>query len=291
MLAVTTLKDLLDGVRIHLSAHPVKTALTNPLTAVITDKAVTLSDADAFEFIGSRALLEIGNEVMLATSINGAVATVLRSFEDTPLEAHAAAAVVKIHPTWGWTDRILTYQHIPDAIRWLKPHAWITAVSESFAWSQGDYDVQIPASAFISGPQGNYIINVERRLSSGAFIPFYGWQLMGQSLRFSKKAAQDYTLHVIFAHFQRPLNGLAEVLDNDDFKEAIETYAASLALNALKTNRVRFSDYAASLNDRASTPDELIRLAFDLKNQAIVSRDNHARQMPAGFLSTYRDPS
>ena len=117
---------------------------------------------------------------------------------------------------------------------------------------------------------------------------FNGWQLVGSKLRFEKLASKARTLRAVYTSFQANLSDDATVLDRDDFREAIVKYAVHLALNSLKINRVRYHEYAAALNDRASTPDELIRLAYDIKNQAILCREEKAYPRPAGFAKCMR---
>ena len=287
-LGIVTLKDLIDGVRGHLAQFPTRSSLAAGISA--SDTIVSISDPNAFEFIAQRALLEIDNEVLLVVSRDGGNCTVVRGLEGSTPAAHSSGAAVSIHEPWGWTDRTIRWNHLADAVRWLKPAAWIVGVSEPFIWTQGTFETQIPGSSFVAHPYGNAIINVEWQDSDGRYKPFYGWSIIGQYLRFREYARINRTLQIIYAHFQRPLTGLLECLDNDDFKEAIEFKAAALAMNALKTNRARFVEYSASLNDRASTPDELIRVAFDLTNQAVVSKENAQRPLPAGYLNTYRDP-
>ena len=107
------------------------------------------------------------------------------------------------------------------------------------------------------------------------------------TLHFREQAAADRTLRAVEQRFQANITEDSTALDNDDFEQAIVLYACHLAMNSLKTNRVRFAEYATALNDRTSTPDELIRMAFDFKNQAVLAREEAFRQLPPGFAKTY----
>jgi len=288
MPGVVTLKDLIDGVRENLASFPVTGKLNGAITA--NAETLTLTVSQANEFIIQKGLIEIDDEVIYVVSRTAAVITVVRGYQGSKAAAHADLAEVKIHPSWGWTDRTLRYNHIQRAIRWLGKHAWVLGVSEPFTWSSGTFDAQVPSSSLIDYPIGNEIFQLEYRDSSGNYLPFHGWQALGPYIRFKRKASQDHTLHALMYVYQPQLQTLLTPLNDDDFAEAIEMYASHLAINTLKTNRVRFAEYSASLNDRSSTPDELIRMGFDLKNQAILARDEATKPKYPTYLKTYRDP-
>lgn len=290
MPGIVTLKDLIDGTREHLASHPIPSSLSAGIDA--STESVVLSSGAATGFVAQRGLLEVDDEVMLVVSFDTGTntATVIRGYQKSTAAVHSGGATVLVHPSWGWTDRQIRYQHIQRAIQWLRPASWNLAVSENFTWPQGSYDVQLPTSAFATQPTGNQVYAVEVRDPQGNFKQFDGWQQIGPFLRFKEKASQAYTLHALLLAYQTMPQTLATPIQDDEFAEAIEFYAASLALNALKTNRVRFAEYSASLNDRASTPDELIRLAFDLKNQAVLAKEKATKPIPATYLKTYRPP-
>jgi hypothetical protein len=290
MPGVITLKDILDGVRDHLAAYAVPVTLDADITAGAT--TFKLADAPVNEFVAQRGLLEIADEVMWVISYDRATRDIIvvRGFQGSTAAAHTVSDKTQIHPSWGWTDRVLRYKHIQDAIRWLKPAAWVIGVSETFDWPVNNLDIQVPTSSLISYPDGNYILQMEYEDNSGRFRPFYGWQLIGPFLRFKEPGNVASRVHAIIQVFQPQLQDLTTVLNDDDFAECIELYAASLALNTLKTNRVRFAEYSASLNDRASTPDELIRMSFDLKNQAVLAKEAATKPTPPTYIKTYRDP-
>lgn len=289
MPGVVTLKDLMDGVRDTLAAWPLPSTLSGALTS--SDTTVNLLSGVSVEFTGQKALLEIDDEIMLVTDVVSSTQyTVVRGYQGSTASAHDDASSVNIHPSWSWTNRAIRYDYIQKAIRWLRPDAWVIGVSESFTWPSGSYTAQLPTSSLSSYPHGNQIIKMEYDNGDGDFLPFYGWQQEGPYLRFKERASSNRTIHAVLAVLQPQLQNLTTPLDNDDFEEAIVAYASQLALNSLKTNRVRFAEYAAALNDRTSTPDELIRVAFDLKNQAILAREAASRPMPPNFVKTYRDP-
>ncbi len=287
-----TLQDLNDGVREHLASWPVNAFLKIPIDKRTSTLRLTSRLAD--EYVSPGSLIEVGDEIMRVVDRPDESNTirVMRGFQNTIPVPHKMNDRVLLHSTWGWTDRTLNSRHIATATRWLRPDAWTQQVSPDFTWSSDSYFAQVPTSTGINNPGGNKIFKMEALQASSTteYLPFYGWQLDGTYLRFKGKASTDTTIHAIYGRQQPVLLSPSDILDDDDFAEAIETYAAHLALNSLKSNRVRFTEYSASLNDRASTVDELIRQSFDLKNQAVLARENFARLSPPTFLSTYRDP-
>lgn len=287
-----TLADLLTSTRDRLAAHPIIAELLDAMDAKTS--TLRMESSILSGFMGNRALLEIDSEVMLVvnkpedtTSIE-----VVRRYQGTTAAAHAKGSEVKIHEIWGWTDVALK-RDINKAILWLRPHSWTQATGTAFTWSANYFEATPATADGISYPHGNYIIRLERLDTSRGvnnYLPFNSWLPSGNKLRFREATTSDLTLRPIIAKMQPTLSALTTALDDDIFAEAIELYAAHLAFNALKTNRVRYTEYSAALNDRASTPDELIRTAFDLKNQAVVARETFMRPLPAGYVSTYREP-
>lgn len=282
-----TRADLRNDIRGHLSSWPIPATLDKYMDA--NTRTLTLPDDIFKNFTEQKVLIEIGTEIMRVVDLpeQGSSIRVIRGFMGTTAAEHSAGAVVSIHPSYGWTDFELNNRIIPVAIQWLKPHAWIEAVSSTFTWSSQTVEVSAPSG--VAYPQSNNIYRLEVLDTDGNYKPFEGWYLFGSKIRFNRKASADHTLRARIAQYQASLTDDTTTLDNDNFREAIALYGAHLAYNALKTNRGRYHEYAAALNDRASTPDELIRVAFDLKNQAIVSREENAYPRPALRAKTYRE--
>jgi len=288
----TTLADLLANTREHLASWGIPGLLEGSIDAR-TD-SLRIQESLLSGFIGQKALIEVEDEVMLAVLVPDETSTikVIRGFQGTTAAPHLAGVAYSIHPAWGWTDRTLR-RHINKAILWCRPHSWTQVTGTAFTWAANYYTATPDVADGISYPYGNYIIRLEcADTGQGVtnYIPFHSWQLNGSTLRFRNAAGTSRTLRPIIAKMQPQLTVLTTALDDDIYAEAIECYAAHLAFNSLKSNRVRFTEYSAALNDRSATPDELVRIAFDLKNQAQVARENFIRPLPANYVSTYRDP-
>lgn len=285
-MSIVTRQTLRNSIRQDLASWPIQA----PLDTAIDNKTttITLPDDSILNFLEQKMLIEIGGEIMKVIDIPkpGSSIRVIRGYMNTTPAAAVKDTVANIYPSYGWTDAELN-RLLNQAIRWLKPFAWKDAVSAAFTWSNGTTQTNAPTG--ISYPDGNQIYRLEVLDTDGNYKLFLGWMLLGSVIRFNRKSASDHTLQARIIQFQSILTDDTTTLDNDQFEEAITKYTAHLAINALKTNRVRYHDYAAALNDRASTPDELVRVAFDLKNQAIVSREENAYPRPAGFGKTYRE--
>lgn len=282
--------DLRNKTRAYLSSWPIPAKLKVAMNA--SETTVQFDDDLQLDSVIQNGLLEVEDEIFKVVDRpeESQSIRVHRGYAGTTAAPHNADVPVKIYPSWGWTDAELN-DLLRQAIRWLKPRAWIKATSASFTWTANDFDATVPTSSGISFPDGNYIISLEHQESTlNKWIPFRGWKLMGTRLKFRQLAVQDTTLRAEYAQFQANLSDDTTTLDNDEFEEAICAYAAHLAIVSLGSTRIRFAEFAAALNDRASTPDEIIRSGFHLRNIAERAKENSGRELPSGFASTYREP-
>lgn len=282
--------ELRDKIRALLNYWPDLMRLEaamDPETDTLRVRAGQLKD-----FIQPSGVLEIESEVLKVIDLPAESDTVrvMRGHMNTTAANHVINTQVRSYGRWGWTNSELNLL-INDAIRWLKPSAWIDALSDTFTWSADTHVVDVPAASGISRPDGNYIYQLEH-LNSGdsIYYPMRGWQLIGDTLHLRSNTAVGRTLRARYCQFQAALTGDTTNLDNDDFAEAIASRTAELALISMGTNRVRYTEYSAALDDRASTADELIRMAFNLRNMAERAKEQAARPLPSGFASTYRQP-
>ena len=61
-------------------------------------------------------------------------------------------------------------------------------------------------------------------------------------------------------------------------------YSCKKAFESLLGNRTRYHAYAATLNDRASSPDELVRSIFYYFNQATLLKNKAKIPLPGQAL-------
>lgn len=288
MAGTITRKTLLEMTRVHLHQWPEEIPLASALQAAATN--IELTDTVYKELLHPKAILQIEDEVMRVLDVpeDGLNVRVLRGYMGTTKATHAIERPIKVFPSWGWTDHEFINYHLPLALKFLKPFFWTWTESAAFTWAASSYTATTPAAAAISYPDGNHLIRL--LYNDGVdYRPFTSWRLLGNTLHFREKSSSALTLKAEYAKFQGALSSDTATLDLDDCAEPLAMYMASLALNALKSNRIRYAEYSASLNDRASTADELIRMGYDLRNQAIVAAEQRGRVLPGEYISTYRD--
>ncbi len=289
-MGVITRADLRADVRSDLRCWPATGVLAKAVGK--TEGQIELTDDLSLDFISGKCLIEIGSEVMFVVDkpVDTNVVRVLRGYMGSTKAEHAAGDEVNVFEPWGWTDFEINTRIMPVAIKWLKPHAWVLARTSTLTWSTQLNDYTTSLSSYgITYPDGNIIYKLQwLETGSSRWNDFYGWQLQGDQIRFRDRASQDRSFRIVYFKYQANLSDDTTALDNDDFREAIGKYGVWLALNGLKANRSRFTEYCASLNDRASTPDELIRTAFDFKNQAVICRDDKSPAKPPTQASTMR---
>lgn len=288
MAGTITRKILFEMTRVHLHQWAEEIPLADAIQPAAT--TILLTDTVYKELLHPKAILQIDNEVMRVLDVpeDTLNVRVLRGYMGTTKALHPVESVVKIFPSWGWTDHEFLNYHLPLALKFIKPYFWTMATSDTFTWSSTSYTATLPSGSGISYPDGNHLVRL--LYSNGTnYRPFSTYRLLGSTLNFREPAGSSLTLKAEYAKFQGALTAETTVLDLDDAAEPLALYMASLALNALKSNRIRYAEYSASLNDRASTADELIRMGYDLRNQAIVAAEQRGRVLPGEYISTYRD--
>lgn len=288
MAGTITRKILFEMTRVHLHQWPEEIPIASAIQATATN--IELTDTVYKDLLHPKAILQVDNEVMRVLDVpeDGLNVRVLRGYMGTTRMTHAVESVVKVLPSWGWTDHEFLTYHLPLALKFLKPYFWTLVTSDTFTWAGSSYTATVPATSGISYPDGNHLVRL--LYSDGQdYRPFTAWRLLGNTLNFREKSGSSITLKAEYAKFQGALSAETSTLDLDDCAEPLALYMASLALNALKSNRIRYAEYSASLNDRASTADELIRMGYDLRNQAIVAAELRGRVLPGEYISTYRD--
>ncbi|MFH1737618.1 MAG: hypothetical protein ABIH23_01330 [bacterium] len=285
-----TQQDLIDDVRRELHSWPTVGAKLSSLV-LITGNTLTLQESFFRDFCVPGGLIEIGNEVMLIVNLPKDTSSilVLRGYMGTTAAAHSTVDDVLIHNKGHWSNHEIK-RFINDAIAWLHPHSWTQGTSDTFTINANAFDAALPSGTGISSPAGNQICRLQYRDSASRWHSIYGWEFIGGRIRIKSTPGGLTTFRLLYLLFEDALTSLTDALANELFREAIYKYAASLAFDGLKNNRARYLDYAASLNDRASTPDELTRVVYDIRNKANLARDEHSMPTPAGFISTFEEP-
>lgn len=280
--------DLRNLIRARLSAWPDDVGALS--ASSISASVANLTLAAALD-ISEKALLQIDEEVIRVrtyTAAGTAVSSVIRGDRGSAAATHAASAVVTVYPFWGWTDFDIN-REINLALDWLWPDVWVLKpLTNTLLASYTDFG--LPAGTVY--PTGELVKRVElfnpNRGPAGEYQEILGWKHVGDRLILSKATEQTYTARIWIMGKHARLTADGTSLATSDPVEAIVLRCCASLLEQLLANRVRYVEYSAALNDRASTPDELQRQAYYFKNQAVVERDRISRPALSGLASTRR---
>lgn len=277
--------DLRTSLRDLLGAWPDFTTTV----AEALDATETGVDLAAVTNLAERSLIEVDSEVMRTISISSLTATVMRGDKGTTAATHSNGATAKFYPNWGWSDVHLNRQ-IEKAISWLGEgmvwslvpvtNTWL-ADAKQFGLTSGD-----------EYPNGNIVKRIElwdeNLGAAGDYREILGWRHIGDRIELNQQLTENTAVRLWVQRKQALLTDDSTNLDNDKYREPLVNRAAGLCLDELLANRTRFYEYSATLNDRASTPDELQRTAYYFKNQALIERDGISRPGLSGFAAIQR---
>lgn len=269
-----------NAIRDKLSAWPdFVTTLAEDLDA--TETGVDLT---AVTNLAERSLIEVDSEILRTISISGTTATVMRGDQGSSAATHSNGATVKFYPFWGWTDQTLN-RAIDRACDWLGERGvWtLESVENSFLADYKDFGV--PTGCTLPG--GNLIKIIELEDDDGIYNRVYGWKHVGDRIVFNKPLLQNYNCRLWIETKAPRLASDGATVENDRYAEALEMYACSRILETPLANRSRYMEYSAALNDRASNPDELQRMAYFFYNQAVLLADQLSRPGLSGFISVH----
>lgn len=259
------------------------TTLSAQLLAAATSG--TLADGTG---LAELALLEIESETIQVQSFtagSGTLTALRRGWKDTTAAIHANGTAVKIWPSWGWTDSELN-RRINRAIAWMNEGMVWTLVPQENTFASGNKEFGAPAGAVY--PYGNIIKKIEYLQSDGTYKEFLGWKHLGDRIKLNGKLEEDMDVRIWVQKQQAALTSDAVAIDQDKAAECIELYTAGRCLEDFAGPRSRYQEYSASLDDRASSLDELQRNSFALINQATVLRDAISRPGLSGYAAVQK---
>lgn len=281
--------DLRNLVRTRLSAWPDDVGTLHGTTPATYTAAVTSLTLAAALDISEKALVQIGDEVIRVKTVAGAVLSpVIRGDRGSTAAAHVAGEVVKVYPYWGWSDFEIN-RELDLAIDWLWPDAWILKPLTNTLLANNT-DFGLPAGTVY--PTGQIVKRVElldTTVTPNIYREKLGWKHIGDRLILTTgPLLENKTARIwLQGRYDRLASDATQLLASDPV-ECLVLRACACLLEQLLANRVRYVEYSAALNDRASTPDELQRQAYYFKNQAVVERDRISRPGLSGLASTRR---
>ena len=278
-----TRTDCRNEVRGNLTSWPIRsTTLNGAITAAATTFVATSASG-----IGANLLIEIDTETVLVLSVSGTTITILRGYHGTTAASHLDAATVNVYEPQGWTNNQIN-KALTKGIMYLRtaPYPLWTQEHYTFTWPANTPSVDI-GSGVSMWPRGVGATGVVTRVavktseSPAAFEPFDNWQ-QRKSVIFKGKPffSENKTVRLEIAEFQSDFASDSSSLNSDDYLLPTAFYATYWLLKGLHNSRVNYVKYSASLNERASTPDELLRTAFDSKNAADLARRDAYQPLP-----------
>lgn len=274
--------DLRNLVREALMAWPEQ---VTTLTSAVASASVATISVDSVSGIAARMLVELESEIMRIRSIASLDLTVLRGDHGSTAATHSNSLTLKVWPFWGWTDANLNNQ-INRSIDWLYPEVWYPDYVENTAQANKK-EFGLPTGARY--PDGDIVKEVAFLLSDGiTYKPVYGWRHYNDRLIFDHETDQARTIRILLQkRYARLTDDTTQISSlHSDIVDAIVNMTIAHCLESLLASRTKFLEYSASLNDRASTPDELQRQVFYFINQATLAKDRASRVPMSGFAST-----
>lgn len=281
---VKTRSDIRTGIREKLFAWPDFTTTV----AEALDATETGVDLTAVTALAEQSLIEVDSEVMRVISISSLTATVMRGDRGSTAATHDNAATAKFYPKWGWHDAALN-RRITDAIAWLREGMCWTLVPKTNTWLAEYQEFGMPAG--VTYPNGDIVKKIEMKNGLGGsddgddYKEILGWRHQGDRVFINQRLDINRQVRLWIQQAQPNLTDDSTVLDDDKYFECLVLYATGRCLDELLGNRARYYEYSASLNDRASSPDELQRLTHYFFNQATVLRDQISRPGLSGYAS------
>ncbi len=273
--------DIRTGLKNSLAAWPdFTTTIAEEL-----DASETAVDLTAVTSLAERSLIEVDSEVMRVISISSLTATVMRGDKGSSAVAHSNGATASFYPLWGWTNVDLN-RLITKAISWLGEGMCYTLVPKTNTWLSGFREFGLPSGVVY--PTGNIVKQIDMQDSQDIYHTIYGWRHVGDRIVINRKLTENKDVRIWIQQKQANLSDDSTQLDEDKWAEVIELYATAKALDELLAQRSRFLEYSATLNDRASTPDELQRLSYSFFNKATILRDQYSRPGLSGFAAIMR---
>jgi hypothetical protein len=283
---MSTRADIRNGVRDKLSAWPLlTTTLNGAITATATSLALTSGTG-----LAERMMLEIESEVIRVSAFSGAtISEAIRADRGSTGATHADLVAVNGYPFWGWTNLHLN-RVINKAIDWMGEGMVYTLNPVENTWLANFKEFGLPSGC--TYPYGNIVKKVElwdeNSGNSGGYKEILGWRHQGDRIFLNSELTQDTDVRLWIQQKQANLSADNTALDDSRYLECIESYTTGRCLDELLANRTRYYEYSASLNDRASTPDELQRSSYYFFNQATILRDQISRPGLSGFASIQR---
>lgn len=269
-----------NSVRHKLGAWPEVYTTLNGAVSSTTTTSIIVTDSTG---IAPRMLIEVDSETMFVKSISVNTLTVYRGFHGTTAATHTDTADVNAYQPFGWTNTQINLG-IDSATTYLSsdPFPLWNMKFYTGTWPANTYEVDL-SNSIIDSPQAvGMVLKVEFYDDSTPTkkVPITNYEQNKSILRVAALFSEARTFRVKLANFQGRLANDSSQLDANDYEDVVVLFTSYWMLKDLQGSRVKYIEYSASLNERASTADELLRTSFDFKNQADLMKRAYHQPIP-----------
>ena len=287
MAGTKTRAGLIKAIRNKLAAWE---TLSSTLNGAITTTTATSFTLTSGARLADRMMLVVDSEIIEVVAYSGNnVTDCIRGARGTTAATHLTLAAVKGYPFWSWVDTHIT-EALDAAVAFLREGGCWTLESHTATWAANTKEFSFPAAAAAAiYPTGDTLKILEvfddNIGDDGDYKVVKSWKHIGSKVILNTELTEATNVRLWVQTAQPLLAADATVLNDDRFFECLVMYATGRLMEEMMANRVRYFEYSASLNDRASTPDELQRDCYYFFNQATILRDGISRPGLSGQAS------
>jgi len=246
---------------------------SDTLAADCTSTATTLTVTTISKY-RVNGQIQIGTEIIKVTAIDttNSQITVTRGWEFTTAAVHSNTNPITIYDKFNDT---FIDEGVVQGIKFLKPANWILTENTSLQTAADTYEYLLPAGVTIENLWEVFMQDANNKMQ-----PCKGWYVAGNYLMFEDiPYASGKTIKLIYMGYPG-FDGVGTYAGSEEGNEAVINFACKYVLERWLATRSHYLEYAASVNERASTPDELIRVQFYYYNQALVEKERIWRPKP-----------
>lgn len=231
-------------------------------------------------------LLQIESEILLvdSLSVDDETLTVTRAYKESTAAAHVAGVAIRI--IQEASDRMInqaidvaiadTYVNRSegDAGIWYE----VTSTSLTTDTDTREYTIPSPITFVniveVEDDNGNFQISTRFRIVGTKLVFTADFATAGQTIRLTGMAYQA----------QLTDDSTAFTLSDETVDRFIVPHAALGILEMRLGPRLKATEYAASVNDRAGQPNEMIAMMSHLRRRVAMAKTNESRPMKSGYM-------
>lgn len=275
----TTLANVRQRVRHVLHDYPNLDTTDGQITATATTLIV-----DNVARFSPGNIIQIGTEVLKVESlvVGTRTLTIQRGYMASTAAIHTDASVVYIFNRGGFTDLELN-QYINDGIDGIIPELYYITNQAVAAVSSTAVSIDV-SSYLTTAPFSTRLLQIWWRKASQTtdeYKPFRDWTLMKDRVYLSAPFGESVDLILVLQKYETRKTADADVfLIVDEAIEAVVLFAVAKAYRILLSDRNKFTEYSAVVDERAGSPTDIINMARDMERRAYSIKRQHSRTAP-----------